>query len=215
MLLRKIMKIGDEIRRLEQDVAGLQSVDIVSYPENYNSLSMQAAISSEFICRKLRELVFSTTNISLDELMCSVADAMDIKIELGCNGIVNITIPCLIPGRKKKSIEFITAPLYAALDRFALEQEQTENPLERFENCVICITHVYDSSLYDKRRKRDHDNVETKGIVDIINSFLLTDDSQNFCDIYNTSEVSDADYTRISIMKKDMFPKWILDTKMS
>jgi len=34
VLLRKIMGVGDEIRRLQQDIIALQSIDIVNYPEN-------------------------------------------------------------------------------------------------------------------------------------------------------------------------------------
>ena len=64
VLLRRIMSTGDEIRRLQQDITALQSIDIVNYPENYSNLSQQAMIRSEYINRKLRELVYSTTNIN-------------------------------------------------------------------------------------------------------------------------------------------------------
>jgi hypothetical protein len=62
VLLRKIMRAGDEIRRLEQDIIALQSVDLVKYPLNYSSLSQQAAIRSEFVAHKLRSLIYMTAN---------------------------------------------------------------------------------------------------------------------------------------------------------
>jgi len=133
------------------------------------------------------------------------------------NGIITITLPCLIPNRKKKPADFITTPLYATLERFVLDNQGGEceetpqhQPFQKFNHCVICITHVYDKALLAKGRKRDHDNVELKGIIDVINSFLLTDDSDNLCDIYNTSKISDKDFTVISIMSKEIFPSWIL-----
>ena len=214
VLLRKIMDAGDEVRRLEQDIVALQSIDIVGYPENYSSLAHQAVIKSEYLVRKLRELVYGTTNTSWSELLETSANEMGIIINYGNDGIVNIEIPCLIPGRKKKSTEFITAPLYAALERF-IHERPTGKPFVRFENCVICITHVYDEQLISRGRNRDYDNIETKGIIDVINSFLLKDDNGFCCKVFHASEISDKDYTRISIMKEDMFFKWIWDMKSS
>ena len=212
VLLRKIMDTGDEVRRLEQDLIALQSIDIVEYPENYSNISKQAVSKGEYIARKLRELVYSTTNIAWSELLQDSVNTLSIAVDYS-SGVVNITIPCLIPGRKKKPTELITAPLYTALERFVVERLQQDRPFERFTDCVICITHVYDKTLFGKGRKRDHDNIETKGIIDVINTFLLTDDDGFFCSIYENSEFSHVDCTRISIMKKDMFSGWLLDMK--
>jgi len=206
VLLRKIMGIGDEIRRLQQDVVALQSIDIINYPDNYSNLSQQAAIRGEFIAHKLRGLVYGTTNISIADYLGRAANDMGIRVSSSVDGIIEITIPCLVPHRRKKQMGFITDPLYTALDCFVSNRDL---PFNRFKHCVICITHVYDKTLFGKGRKRDHDNVEIKGIVDVINTFLLTDDNGSLCDIYNTSELSDEDITRIYVMKKDMFSEWV------
>jgi hypothetical protein len=211
VLLRKIMDVGDEIRRLEQDVIALQSIDIVEYPENYSTFSMQAATRSEYITRRLRELVYSTTNVAWQELLEGAADTLGISVK-DSDGIVEITLPCLVPGKKRKHTDFIAAPLNAALDRFVRDRPP-DKPFEKFTRCVICITHVYDKLLLGNGRRRDHDNIETKGIIDAINSFLLTDDNSFLCSIYNSSEISHTDCTRISIMTEDMFCRWVLDMK--
>ena len=212
VLLRRIMATGDDVRRLEQDLIALQSVDVVDFPDNYSGLAHQAASRGEFIVRKLRELVYSTTNISWEKLLEDTANNLGITVGCDGSGIVEITLPCLIPIRKKKPTDFITAPLYAALERFVLSSGQpAENPFERFTHCTICITHVYNRELFGKGRQRDHDNIEVKGIIDVINTFLLTDDSENLCNIFYTSDVSDVDMTRITIMKKDIFPEWLLE----
>ena len=212
VLLRKIMSIGDEIHRLQQDLIALQSIDIVNYPENYSGLSQQISGKSEIITRRLRELVYCTNNIDWPDLLAGAAVDIGIAVDCDINGIVEMTIPCMMPHKRKNLTAYITAPLYTALERFVLVDESSEGyvkPYERFKHCVICITHVYDRTLYGKGRKRDHDNKEIKGIVDVINTFLLTDDNESLCDIFNTSELSDRDSTRISIMKKDMFPNWV------
>jgi len=205
------MAAGDDVRRLEQDLVALQSVDVVKFPDNYSGLAHQAAIRGEFIARKLRELVYSTTNIEWPDLLLGAANELGITVECDVNGIVEITLPCLIPCRKKKPTDFIVAPLYAVLEQFV--DRPPDNPFERFTHCTISITHVYNKELFGKGRDRDHDNIEIKGIIDVVNTFLLTDDTGNLCDIFNTSEISDTDMTRITIMKKDMFPKWLLEYK--
>jgi len=107
--------------------------------------------------------------------------ANELRIAVYCktDGLVDITVPCLIPGRKKKPTEFIIAPLYAALEGFIRERPPGQ-PFQRFGNCVIWITHVYDKALHSNARKRDYDNIEVKGIIDVINAFLLTDDNGFF-----------------------------------
>jgi hypothetical protein len=213
VLLRKIMSVGDETRRLQQDLIALQSVDVVNYPENYSNLSHDAAIRSEFITHKLRGLVYGTTNIPKTEYLEGVADSMEIRVNCGIDGIIEITVPCLLPHRRKKQAEIITAPLNAALERFIASYPK-DSPFRRFKHCVICIAHVYDKTLYGKGRKRDHDNIETKAILDSINTFLLTDDNESLCDFYTASEISDQDITRIFVMKKDIFPEWVLRYKL-
>ena len=214
VLLRKIMKAGDEVRRLEQDLIALQSVDIVGYPDNYSSLSHRAVIKSEYITHKIRELVYSTTSASKwSALLGGAVAELGITVTQDSGGVVNITIPCLVPGRKKKPTEFITVPLYTALESFIVKKITGRQPFKRFTHCVICIIHVYDKLLIEKGRARDYDNIELKGIVDVINTFLLADDSGFYCSVFNTSEFSDRDFTRISVMERDMFCKWVLDMK--
>ena len=209
VLLRSIMKIGDEIRRLEQDVIALQSIDIVDYPDNYSRLSYGAALRGESIVQKLRRLVYATTNTNKAEYFARAAGVLDISVtEAG--GIVEIVLPCLMPKRKNKSNDFIAGPLFGALTEFILGRQQ---PFEKFKHCVICITHIYDKALMSRRKVRDHDNMEIKGIIDVINLFLLTDDTGSLCDIYSASKIGDNDLTQITILEKDLFPEWILNHK--
>ena len=210
VLSQKIKRAGDEIRLLGRDVEALKDVDVVVQSDVYSSLSMEAAIRGEYLTRKLRELVFSTATVPSTNLLESAADAQGILVYSKENGAVEITIPSLIPNRKKKSTDIITAPLYTKLNRFVDQQRL----LKRFKDCVICITHVYNKDLLGNGRYRDHDNIELKGILDTINTFLLVDDSMAYCDIFTTHMVSDMDFTRITIMERNTFPEWILGHKM-
>ena len=112
------------------------------------------------------------------------------------------------PKRTTKNLGFITDPLATVLAKFVMK-----NPaFERFRHCTICITHIYDTSLSISKagRMRDYDNIELKAIIDVINRYLLTDDSGFYCNTFQSSRESDADMTLIEIMKKDMFHEWLL-----
>jgi len=211
-LLNMIARVSDEVRRLKSDLTALQSSVLSENLDNYSDFSRQAAIRGEVVASKLRRLVYDsacTTKTPQAFYLETAAEALDIKVSSSSDGVVEITIPCLIPSRKRKSAGFITDPLYAALERFVSDRPP-DQPFERFKHCVICIIHVYDKALLVKGRHRDHDNIEVGEIINVINTFLLTDDIGVLCDIYHTSKISDYDYTRIFIVKKDMFAEWIL-----
>ena len=73
---------------------------------------------------------------------------------------------------------------------------------------MVCFSHIYSRDLPD-RRVRDYDNLELKQLLDIVASFLMTDDSGLLCDAYNTTEIGENDATRISVMDSGQFSIWL------
>ena len=119
-------------------------------------------------------------------------------------GILEITLPCLHPKRKQQqSTEYLLDPFTAALGQYV-----KSNPMPRLRHCVVCFSLIYSRDL-PERRVRDYDNLELKQFLDVAASFLLTDDSGLLCDAYHTTELGDADCTRISIMDSTRFPDWL------
>jgi len=217
ILYYKTKKVIDEIRRLERDMLTVQNtimqdIDEAEKLKAYNGLSMDAATQGEYLALKLRELVYisSVANAPRTVLFENVANKLGISVQKLKGEVIEITIPALLPNRQRKTTDFITTPLYVALEQFVLggSLRPPEQPFIRFKDCVICITHVYNGDFFGKGRYRDHDNVELKGIIDTINTFLLTDDNMVLCDIYTTHAISDKDCTLISIMQRDMFVDW-------
>ena len=210
-LARRISNVGNEVHRLLQDVTALQSVSVSDNPNNIHSFSYQAALRAESITQSLRHLVYDAANDTKKDYLVDAAQIQGISV---CenNGIVKIQLPCLIPKRSKRGSAFIADPLSTVLRKFVHDHQPSCLP---FLHCVISITHVYDKTLPIKGRVRDHDNIELKGIMDVINMYLLTDDVGTLCDIYSTSKTGSADMTRITIMEQDMFPEWILRHKNS
>jgi hypothetical protein len=181
----------------------MNTTDIQRYPDNYEALSIDAALRSERVACRLRHLIYATTSVKKEDYLRSAAVDQGIEIQES-GGILEITLPCLLPKRKQRqSTEFLLDPFYSALAGYA--QSHT---MPLFRHCVVCFAHIYCQELPD-RRVRDYDNLELKQFLDVAASFLLVDDSGLLCDAYNTTELGERDCTRIFIMDSERFPAWL------
>jgi len=204
-LASRISSILLEQDRLANTVRAMQKTDIRRYPGNYSLLSAEAARRSEQITCRLRHLVYETTDTKKMEYLLSAAAMQGVEVRLR-DDVLEITLPGLVPKRKRgQSAEFLLDPFMAAMSRFVEEHE-----IPRFEHCVVCFTHVYDRSL-SEHRVRDYDNLELKQILDVATSFVMADDSGLLCDAYHTTELGDADCTRMYIMDSRRFKDWLAE----
>ena len=186
----------------------MENTDISRYPENYELLSTDAALRGELITCRLRHLIYNTTEVKKAEYLASagVVQGIEVKCE---DGILEITLPCLLPKRKqRKSSEFLVDPLY-----FTLNSYVCNHSIPHFKECVVCFSHVYDEKI--SSRFRDYDNLEMKQILDVISAFVMEDDSGLLCDAYNTTEKGTTNCTRITIMEKERFGEWLEKSKNS
>ena len=205
ILSQRITSILADLNRLTNALYAMNTTDIQRYPDNYEVLSTDAALRAENIACRLRHLIYSTTSIKKEEYLTSAAVMQGIKVDEN-DGVLEITLPCLLPKRKQRqSTEYLLDPFTAAMSQYARSR-----PLPRFQHCVVCFSHVYCQDL-PKRRVRDYDNLELKQFLDVAASFILTDDSGLLCDAYNTTELGETDCTRISIMDSARFPEWLAD----
>lgn len=203
ILSQRISSILDDIQRLNSALFAMNTTDIQRYPDNYETLSTDAALRAEQIACRLRHLIYATTRTRKDEYLPSAAAMMGILIEQ--NGdVMEITLPGLLPKRKRRpSTEFLLDPFNAALSQYA-----KEHTMPRYEHCVVCFSSIY-SHKAPERRVRDYDNLEMKQLLDVAAAYLLVDDSGLLCDAYITTELGEADCTRIFIMDSNRFPSWI------
>lgn len=199
--------ISAGLRSLADGVDDLSLSDISTSPRIYNEKTIEAVHRGEQIVRNLRNFArdtIFTAQADIYENVIISAKQLNISVANRVDGIIEITLPCMLPHRKKGDNGFISVPLIRILDEFTLNSS-----FEKFTNCDICITHVYDMNTTRMERIRDHDNFELKKIMDIIAMFLLTSDSGRYCNTHSFTELSDKNMTRVEIMNVDMFPLWI------
>jgi len=203
VISRKIGQLTSDIEKLKSTLAAIENTDIQKYPENYSMLTTDAALRSELIACRMRHLIYQSTDIKKATYLTSAGVVQGIRIKEN-KGVLEITLPCLLPKRKKRqSTEFLIDPLY-----FTLSQYSDSHPLKRFKHCVVCFSHIY-SEDFPKRNIRDYDNLELKQLLDVIATFIMEDDTGLLVDAYNTTEIGTADCTRISVMEKDRFSEWL------
>ena len=202
-LSKRITSILADLNRLTNALYAMNTTDIQRYPDNYEVLSTDAALRAESITCRLRHLIYSTTNVKKEEYLTSAAAMQGISIQEK-RGVLEITLPCLLPKRKQRqSTEYLLDPFTTAMSQYA-----KSHPMPLLQHCVICFSHVYCQGL-PQRRVRDYDNLELKQFLDVAASFILTDDSGLLCDAYNTTELGETDCTRIFIMDSSCFPAWL------
>ena len=106
------------------------------------------------------------------------------------DGSVVIRLPLRL---SKRSIctEFVCEPLNRLLVRRA-------SALPRFQSCTVVFYHCYAAS-HQPTDVRDHDNLETRAVLNVIERYLLTSDSGIYCSNVQTSCWGDRDQTVICI----------------
>lgn len=207
ILNKRIAGIKSDEEKLARTLTALENTDLAEYPENYEMLSVDAAFRSELITCRLRQLIYITTNVKKSEYLASAGIVQGIEINVD-DGVLEVTLPCLLPKKKqRRSTDFLIDPLYFTLSSYAANHK-----LPRFEHCVVCFSNIYDKEL-PLRRVRDYDNLELKQILDVVAAFVMVDDTGLLCDAYNTTELGDSDCTRITVMEKEHFPKWLEERK--
>lgn len=205
IISKRIGSILDDLSRLNNALYAMDTTDIQRYPDNYEVLSMDAALRAESIACRLRHLIYASTGIKKTEYLASAQTAHGIEITYG-GGVLEVSLPSLLPKRRQRqNTEFLLDPLYFALERYA-----KESTLPHFKECVVCFTQVYDQDL-PTRRVRDYDNLEEKQLLDVLATFVMADDCGLLCDAYNTAILGETDCTRISVMGKEHFPQWIAE----
>ena len=204
MITRRIGDVLSNLSRLTSNLHAMDCLDIQRYPDNYETISTEAALRAEKIACQLRSLLFASTDIPKEEYLAKAGEAHGIEVTYE-DGILSVTLPRLLPKKKsKQSSLFLLDPLGAALGQYA-----KEHPMPRFRECVVCISHVYSHALPDWCLL-DYDNLQQKQLLDMIALYVMVDDSGLLCDAYNTTELGEQDCTRIYIMEKNRFAGWLL-----
>lgn len=200
-LTDRVKYLTGEMDRLTNDLFAVERTDPLRYPENFEELTLGAALRGERLACSLRQLVY--VGVKKAEYLEQAADAHGIEISHKEGPVTTIMLPQLLPHRKGgHSSEFLVDPIFFALSEYAMA-----NRLPKLERAVVCFTHIYGPGAHVA--VRDYDNIECKQLLDVVAMFTMEDDCGSNCDVFHTTLAGPASCTRVEIMPVDRFPAWL------
>ena len=126
-----------------------------------------------------------------------IADTVPITLGYTKEGWFSVRMPMLLPKKESGSADYIRQILYPAMQRFFRGRIP-----HKLDEATIVFRHVY-SEDRPERRARDHDNIETNTVSDIVAMFTLVDDSPKHCSHLYISALGNEERTEIYIVPKD------------
>ena len=103
LISRRIGSILDDISRLSNALYAMDTTDIQRYPDNYETLSTDAALRAERIACRLRHLIYSSTTIRKGDYLKSASVMHGITITYE-NEVLAVTLPSLLPKRRQRRV---------------------------------------------------------------------------------------------------------------
>lgn len=104
---------------------------------------------------------------------------------------VHITMPLLLPKRN--------CGIFPELDTLRELLSLYFDEIPRYRDCTIIFQHVY-SDTRNPRDIRDHDNLESRSVLNAIERFLLTSDSGYYCTNIHMTRFGKKDCTIITLL---------------
>ena len=168
--------------------------------ENYPELEY---IAECFMCA-VRDIMANVKQESKKEILIKCADSMGITVQKK-DGILEVTLPMILPTKAKAKPEFLFEPLFFAMESFSKSKE-----LFIKEKAMMCIEFIYDKSNKNISRG-DHDNKEVKQVIDAISAFVVPDDSDNYLSLCQISSEGESNYTKVYVMPERCFGTFFSD----
>ncbi len=178
--------------------------------EVIEGIMIEAEAEGERLALLLRSLPTYTPIIrSGDDVDQVLKEIWPIRCEYTDEGWFKLTIPYLLPKKEGGGTEYLRRPLYLLMEEFFRKR-----PILWHYEAVIAYRHIY-TKEYPERRMRDHDNIETNAVSDVLAMFLMPSDKPICCSHFETSDVGDEEKTEVYVLSPHDFPAWIVKYKSS
>lgn len=190
---QRLNHLHEDALRFQNTLCAYETTDAVRYPENFERLGLDMARQAESIACSTRNIVSIFQMNGREQVQSCAAEAQGITVKEQSYGY-EVILPHLMPKRNHRNhTVFLLEPLTYALKEFT-----AVHPICRLEYALIWFIYEYteDTPIHCIR---DYDNIETKEVLDIINSFFLLDDGGAFCELHYSTRRGNRTCTRVII----------------
>lgn len=178
----------------------LEKFERLILDDNYAELEY---IAECFMCN-LRDIMANVKQETKQEVLIRCADSMGISVQKK-DGILEVTLPMILPTKAKAKAEFLFEPLFFAMENFSKNES-----LFIKEKVMMCIEFIYDRSNKNSPRG-DHDNKEVKQVIDAIANFVVPDDSDDYLSLCQISTEGEYNHTKVYVMPESHFAEFFSD----
>lgn len=200
---KKAVKLWNQIRLVKDSCQGHQMQ--VAYEQ-----AMRLEETAERLVLLTRVLpAYTGSDVARLDVDNTIKLCIPVDMGFTAEGWFRLCIPALLPKKGSGSADYIRSFLYPAMQEYFQEKEPV-----RFTDCVLVYRHVYDRNR-PERRMRDHDNIETNMVSDIVAMYVMLDDAPLVCRHYECSVMGEDDHTEVYVVPRTDFPQWLLQENES
>lgn len=206
--MKTLSKVETKIKRMKEQADSVRwFYDNGNLEESYKRALKLEEISEELVLLTRVLPAYTGAANALAEVDEVISETIPVEVGFTVEGWFSVRIPALLPKKASGSADYIRSYLYPAMRNFF-----EGKPPIRFKDCVVAYRHVYDRSR-PERAMRDHDNIETNMVTDIVAMYVLPDDSPAVCSHYYCSAAGCEDRTELYVIPKHDFPMWMVEEK--
>lgn len=206
--MKTLGKVEAKLSRMkEQAAAARWFYENGNLPESYNRALRLEELSEQTVLLTRVLPAYTGAVGATTQTDAIISDTIPVEVGFTAEGWFSIRIPTLLPKKASGSADYIRSYLYPAMRKFF-----EGKPPVRFRDCVLAYRHVYDRSR-PERAMRDHDNIETNMVTDILALYVLPDDHPAVYSHYYCSAAGSEDRTEVYVIPKHDFPVWMVEEK--
>lgn len=201
MIQKKLIECNEDLDGISKKLYEVREMEQNNDFEGYRDTSLEISRRAERFACRVRELVSDTVFYNRNEFMLNMSKFQGIEIEKE-EEWVKIVLPFLLPKRRvTHSCSFIIDPLKYVINSFI-----SKTRIKRFGDCVVCFRNIY---TINGKVIKDHDNIETKQVLDVVTEYFLVDDTGLLCSNFYTTAIGESERTEVYVIPKANFEKWI------
>ena len=152
----------------------------------------------------LRDILANVRQEPIKRSLSKCADRMGITVQK-TNGVLEVTLPMILPTKKKAKSEYLFEPLF-----FAMDKASKEESFFLKEKAMMCIEFIHDKNNKTIHRG-DHDNKEVKQVIDAIAPFVVRDDRDDYLSLCQISSEGNFNHTKVYVMPEKCFSEFFLN----